>query len=401
MSRRRATSRAGCAKLLAQRFSPASIVSLLLVATAVPAAAAAELKPHTVAAFDRYVRATEARMAGELADPRRFLAPDALPDARRAAALERLRHGELFIERLETRDGGKAIDVPDGMIHHWVGVVFVPGADVDEVLALLQDYNRHAEIYEPAVQRSKLLARQGDTFRVFLRFSMTKIITVVTNTEHEARFTRLAPDRAHSRIYSTRIAEVENASTTNEREKPVGRDGGYLWRLYTYWRFLARDGGVYVQCESITLTRDIPFGFGWLVGPFVTSIPRESLTFTLERTRKTLAERRRSAPHMNQSGRPTVGTPDAPTGTVAGPVGARTQARLAAILAESTQTSGHIRSGHAGGRGGEVSMFAQDFQSPDRASCHPARHRRSLRTLLRRRPSRKAAIVATRASLRS
>ena len=68
----------------------------------------------------------------------------------------------------------------------------------------------------------------------------------------------------------------------------MGRDGGYLWRLYTYWRMLERDGGTYVQCESITLTRGIPMGLGWLVGPFVTSIPRESLTFTLETTRATL-----------------------------------------------------------------------------------------------------------------
>lgn len=108
---------------------------------------------------------------------------------------------------------------------------------------------------------------------------------------HDARFTRLDPNRAQSRIYSTRIAEVEDPDTLSEHEKPIGRDGGYLWRLYTYWRFLERDGGTYVQCESISLTRGIPSGFGWLVGPFVTSIPRESLAFTLETTRRTLARR--------------------------------------------------------------------------------------------------------------
>ena len=70
---------------------------------------------------------------------------------------------------------------------------------------------------------------------------------------------------------------------------PVGHDGGYLWRLYSYWRFLERDGGTYVQCETISLTRDVPFMVSWIVKPFVTSIPRESLTFTLETTRKALA----------------------------------------------------------------------------------------------------------------
>ena len=118
---------------------------------------------------------------------------------------------------------------------------------------------------------------------------MKKGISVVVNSEHEARFTNPGPDRVRSRIYSTRIAEVEDPDTPDESEKPVGHDGGYLWRLNSYWSFLERDGGTYVQCESISLTRGIPTGLGWLIGPFVTSIPRESLEFTLQTTRTTLA----------------------------------------------------------------------------------------------------------------
>jgi len=49
-----------------------------------------------------------------------------------------------------------------------------------------------------------------------------------------------------------------------------------------------------VQCEAISLTRGIPFALRWLVGPFVTGIPRESLAFTPETTRKTLESRRRT-----------------------------------------------------------------------------------------------------------
>jgi hypothetical protein len=124
---------------------------------------------------------------------------------------------------------------------------------------------------------------------MFLRFSMTKIITVVVNTEHDARFLREGPDRAVSRVATTRVAQVEDAGRPTERELPVGRDGGYLWRLNTYWRFLEQDGGTYVQCESVSLTRGIPFGFGWMIRPFVTSIPRESLEFTLNTTRRVLA----------------------------------------------------------------------------------------------------------------
>jgi len=133
-----------------------------------------------------------------------------------------------------------------------------------------------------------LLAHDGDRFRFYLRFYVKKVIGVTTDTEHEAVFGRPGPGRAFSHLHSTRVAEVEDAGTPAERQKPVGTGSGFLWRLNTYWRFLERDGGTWVQCESITLTRDIPTGFGWLIGHFVTEIPRESLTFTLATARKAL-----------------------------------------------------------------------------------------------------------------
>jgi hypothetical protein len=264
-------------------------IAVLVIAATAPraqaaSAAGAELQNRTTQAFDRYVRLTEARLSG--AGP--FLWIDGLPDARRRPALEAVRRKELSIERLETKDNGREIDVPGGMIHHWVGTAFVPSATIDDALALLQNYNAHQRIYAPTVAASKLQSRDGDRFTFFLRFVMKKVITVVVNSEHEGIFRRPAPDRAEGWIHSTRIAEVENAGEPTEREKPIGNDGGYLWRLNTYWRLLARDGGVFIHCESVSLSRGIPVGFGWLVGPFVTSIPRESLTFTLETTRQQL-----------------------------------------------------------------------------------------------------------------
>jgi hypothetical protein len=251
---------------------------------AAPAAAAAELQNRTTQAFDRYVRLTEARLNGNVP----FLWIDGLPEARRREALDAVRRNELSIERLETKDNGREIDAPGGMIHHWVGTAFVPGATIAQALSVLQNYNEHHRIYAPTVAASKLQSRDGDRFTFFLRFVMKKVITVVVNTDHEAVFRKPAADRAEGWIHSTRIAEVENPGTPTEREKPVGNDGGYLWRLNTYWRLLARDGGLYIHCESVSLSRGIPTGFGWIVGPFVTSIPRESLTFTLDTTRRQL-----------------------------------------------------------------------------------------------------------------
>jgi hypothetical protein len=261
------------------------LIVAIVVGVASSRSSGAELKPRTVAAFDRYVRVTEARMSGDTS----FLWADALQAAKRRSTLETMRQGQLVIERLQTRDAGRAIDIPDGLVHHWLGSVFVPGATVDQAVTLLQDYDRHAEIYRPNVAQSRLLSRDGDVFRAYLRFYMKKVIAVTVNSEHEALFTRPATDRAQSRIYSLRIAEVEGAGTADEREKPVGNDGGFLWRLNTYWRVLERDGGTYLQCEAISLSRAIPLGVGWLVGPFVTSIPRDSLTFTLETSRTMLA----------------------------------------------------------------------------------------------------------------
>lgn len=254
----------------------------LTIVTAV-SGAAADLQPSTVAAFDRYVQITESQARREP-----FLRVDALADAERRTALADLAQGRLFIERLKTRDQGESIDVPSGLIHHWLGAIFVPGATVDQALDLMQDYDRHADVFRPAIAKSNLVSRDGDLFRVFLRFSMKKVITVVVNTDNEARFARLGPDRAQSRIRSLRVAEVVDAGTPQERENPVGHDGGYLWRLNTYWRYLERDGGTYVQCEAISLTRGIPIGLGWIVGPFVTSLPKESLAFTLQTARTEL-----------------------------------------------------------------------------------------------------------------
>jgi len=111
------------------------------------------------------------------------------------------------------------------------------------------------------------------------------VITVVLNTEHEVQYFQDAPGRAHSRSSAVRIAEVEDAGKSDEREKAPGDDGGFMWRMETWWRMEERDSGVYLQSEVASLTRDIPMALAWMIKPFVTDIPRDSLTFTLQATR--------------------------------------------------------------------------------------------------------------------
>ena len=264
-------------------------LTLFLCLVAGPAViTAADLTPAISAAFDRYARLTEQRITSEVGGGPAFLWIDMLPQNRRAEVLRGLQQGGVIIERLQTRDGAREIDVPDGLIHHWVGTVFVPRTGVKEAVALMQDYNKHSTYFAPAIARSKLLERNADRFRVALRFHVKKIISVTMDTENSAEFFHPAADRAHSRIVSTRVSEISDAGTPQEKPKPAGEENGFMWNLNTYWRFLERDGGTYIQCESLTLTRDVPFALAWIVRPIVTQMPKESLTFTLAKARASL-----------------------------------------------------------------------------------------------------------------
>src|SRR5207302_270829 len=80
-------------------------------------------------------------------------------------------------------------------------------AKLGDVLGMLKDYDKHSVYYAPDVERSKTESRNGDHFRVFLRFRRHKVITVVLDTEHEIEYFRDAPERAHSRSSAVRIAE--------------------------------------------------------------------------------------------------------------------------------------------------------------------------------------------------
>ncbi len=254
------------------RMSPL-IAVLVLQAAAIPAA---ELKKPTVEAFDHYVRKTETRLDDNLRKGD-FLWVD---DNRET--LSEVRAGRVAIRPMV---GKGEMGVRDGLIHDWIGAVFIPGVKIEQVLAAIQNYDHHKYTHKPEVLDSRLLKRDGNDFKVFLRVSKHKVITVVLNTEHDVRYFQIDKTRWRSRSYSTRIAQVKNPGERGESELPVGNDGGYLWRLYSYWRFEERDGGVYVECEALSLTRNVPALFSWLVTPIIRELPRESLENTLRATR--------------------------------------------------------------------------------------------------------------------
>jgi hypothetical protein len=261
------------------------------------AARATELKPDTVAAFDRYVHAMEVRMDEDTGRDQ-FLVVDRLPDARRTEAYEQLKNGQVHIEAMSAREGDRPIKAPSELIHHWASVIFIPRATFSEVTEVLRDYDCHEDPYKPQIRKSKLIERKGDESKVYFQFFNHSIVTVILNANFDVRDTRFGSGRFQTVTRSTRIAEVENADSPNEHERTVGNDHGYMWRLYTYWRIEEKDGGVYVQNESVSLSRTVPALLAFIVNPLVKSIPRNVLVHLLTDTRNAVekAEAKPSTP---------------------------------------------------------------------------------------------------------
>lgn len=258
-----------------QRSSVGSFVlglAALLALVGAPARTQAEAPAAAVSAFDTYVGKVEARLARQHGAQLGFIAPVSPQDQLR------LRRGELIVEKLTPSKGA---ELPGAMLHHWRGSAFVAGASAADFERLMRDFNAYPQRFSPQVVSAKILAQQGDHFQTVMRVRQRHVITVVMDTTYDVTFGRLDPRHGYSISRSTKISEIDSPGTRNERVMNSKQEHGFLWRLTTYWSYEERDGGVYMQIESVTLTRSIPTGLGWAVGPFVESVPRESLEFTL------------------------------------------------------------------------------------------------------------------------
>ena len=272
---------------------------LLIVWTAagllVPPAEGTELKSATLAAFDRYIRATEARMEDDLREDHFFFV-DRLPDNRRHTIDAQLLQGMVEIQRLQTLEEGRTIPVPGGMIHHWAGVIFVPNATLPQVRAIVEDYDELEKFYKPEIRRSKLLERDANESKTYLQLYKKSLVTVVLNANFDNTDIQFSSTRAQTKSYSSRIAEVANQGKPDEHELPAGMDHGYMWRLYTYWRIEEKHGGVYLQIEVVALTRKFPLMIGWLINPLIENIPRSTISGLLINTRRAVVERNTPTP---------------------------------------------------------------------------------------------------------
>lgn len=218
----------------------AAFLALALLAISLRPAAAADLEPETIAAWNRYV-------------------------AGAGAQLHQSRH---------EAPQGIVTEVPGGTIHHWRGSILVRRATVDQVIRALM-YPGTPPPQEDVLE-SRVIARTGNSLRVYLKLTRTAIVTVVYDTEHDVSFQRHSPGLATSRSVSTKIAEVG------------GGDRGFLWRLNSYWRYTQVGADVWIDLESLSLSRDVPWVVRVIATPIVNRIARESVIRTLSSVRRFL-----------------------------------------------------------------------------------------------------------------
>jgi hypothetical protein len=239
-----------------------------------------------VSVFNAYTEAVESRLVRQHNSQSGFLASFS---AEPKDAEERLRRGEAIIQRV-TEPGSASANAGLGgaILHHWRGTAFARGATAADFERLVRDFDSYPQHFAPQVIQARTCAEHGDQGQAWMRIRQKHVITVVMDTTYDVTFGRLDMRHGYSISRSIRIDEIADPGTRAEHALSAAEEHGFLWRLNTYWSYEERDGGLYLQIEAVSLTRSIPSGLGWLIGPFIESIPRESLEFTLNSARQAL-----------------------------------------------------------------------------------------------------------------
>ena len=239
----------------------------------------AEPPAKAVSAFKLYIDAVEFRLDRQHRLQEGFLASVA------GESQSTLRGGEFVLQQL-TPSGGT--ELPGALLHHWRGTAFAAGARAADFERLMRAFNAYPEYFSPQVVQSRVVAQRDDRAQVVMRVRQRHVMTVVMDTAYDVSFGRLDAQHGYSVSRSTRIWEIDSPGTPSEHALNARDEHGFLWRQNTYWSYEERDGGLYMQVESVSLSRAIPPGLGWAVRPFVESVPRESLEFTLRAACKAL-----------------------------------------------------------------------------------------------------------------
>jgi hypothetical protein len=249
------------------------------------AALLAEESQATKQAYQAYIGSLEKRIEAQNTSGAGFLWID--QDHQRR---DSVRKGAIEVQRLDTPQ------IPGGTLEHWIGGEFVSGISLGDVIKADQNYAKYPAYYAPEILQARVLSQTKNHFKVFYRLKKREIVTVVLDTIHDVDFVPLGSNRYFIRSRSEDIREVSHYGSRDESELPANQGTGFLWSMNSYWRMEQRDGGVYLECEVVTLGRSIPLGIGGLVRSIIDSLARESLTNTLTNKRRAvLAEKTSTA----------------------------------------------------------------------------------------------------------
>ena len=237
----------------------------ILVLLAVPAISASELKQETLNAWDDYLRTANLHMHRNLGTGDPFLWIEEKP-----GRSQRVRQGEILISPAREASLQK---VHDGLIHDWIGAVFIPCVGINDVFAVVHDYNRYKDFYKPTVIESKLVSRTGEDYE-FSLVGLKSVLfeKIVLEGQFESHCAQLDGRHLYCISYSTRVHEI--------------KDYDHIWRLYSLTKFEERDGGVYIEVEAIALSRDISALLHWFTKLVVEHVSRASMSTILQRTRE-------------------------------------------------------------------------------------------------------------------
>src|SRR6201993_2948104 len=158
-----------------------------------------QLEPRTLQAFDAYIRQAETEMEQTLHGSAAFLWSRQPPERTQDVG-----QGKVVAEFWSGRG---PVKVPGGLIHDWIAAAFIPASTIQQIFAVIQDYDNHKNIYKPEVVDSKLIRRDENDFQIFLRLRKKKVITVVLDSDHEVHYRPVDRSRWVCRSYTTRIAE--------------------------------------------------------------------------------------------------------------------------------------------------------------------------------------------------
>src|SRR5271168_1351768 len=230
--------------------SGSSVLCGLLIYLAASPPAPAEPAPQAVTAFNAYVTAVEGRLAQQHRSQIAFLSP-LRPDLRSEQPLQ---SDEPIIEHVAPT---QRVDLPGALLHHWRGTAFVPGGKAADCERLLRDFDAYPRHFSPQVLEAKIIAQRAGSIQASMRVRQKRVFAVVMDTTYDVTFSQLDAQHRYSASRSTRIVEIEAAGTAKERALSGHDEHGFLWRLNTYWTYEERDGGLYIQIESVSLSRSI------------------------------------------------------------------------------------------------------------------------------------------------